>query len=273
MAKYDLDLSDEECPDYTEAFTDGSDDEEEGSLLSFSSSGENKRSGGQTLAPVKNSTTLEALSGIVAAASVATSVGAMILSPVNVVYAAGGLSCFIGPYAFFQQRRLTDVIALQETHNALSAEIDRLASENDRLHNAVADLSKTVDRLEDCEQALDTITSMQGQSIKALEEQVQDNREILSQMESNLKANVLQNLLQLVIRSDKDGDSMIDEREIESLIKRIEKTQGVLVRKDRFIHVIQEGGGSLQCIMDIIKNLMNDRLSEDNDIFMFDVSD
>ena len=180
---------------------------------------------------------------------------------------------FIGPYAFFQQRRLTDVIALQETHNALSAEIDRLASENDRLHNAVADLSKTVDRLEDCEQALDTITSMQGQSIKALEEQVQDNREILSQMESNLKANVLQNLLQLVIRSDKDGDSMIDEREIESLIKRIEKTQGVLVRKDRFIHVIQEGGGSLQCIMDIIKNLMNDRLSEDNDIFIFDVSD
>ena len=94
MVKYDLDLSDEECPDYTEAFTDGSDEEEEeeGSLLSFSSSGENKRSGGQTLAPVKNSTTLEALSGIVAAASVATSVGAMILSPVNVVYAAGGLS-------------------------------------------------------------------------------------------------------------------------------------------------------------------------------------
>jgi uncharacterized protein YbjQ (UPF0145 family) len=174
---------------------------------------------------------------------------------------------FIGPYAFFQQRRLTDVIALQETHNALSAEIDRLGSENERLHVAVEDLSKTVDRLEDVEQALDTITQMQGQSIEALEEQVEDNRDILSKMQSNLKANVLQNLLQVVIRSDKDQDMDIEGDEIEDLIKRIEGINGVEVHKDRFRDAINNAGGSLQSVMDIIKNLMADDSSDDNQIF------
>ena len=49
------------------------------------------RSGG-TLTPVKNNTALEVASAVVAAASIATSIGAMVVSPVNVVYAAGGLS-------------------------------------------------------------------------------------------------------------------------------------------------------------------------------------
>lgn len=174
---------------------------------------------------------------------------------------------FIGPYAFFQQRRLTDVIALQETHNALSAEIDRLGAENDRLHIAVEELSKTVDRLEDVEQALDTITSMQGQSIQALEEQVEDNRDILSKMQSNLKANVLQNLLQVVIRSDRDADMDIEGDEIEDLMKRIEGINGVEIHKDRFRDAISSAGGSLQSVMDIIKNLMSDESSVENEIF------
>ena len=294
MGKY-IDTSDEESnDDYSK--DEYSTDEEMGSFEEPLD-----RSGSKPLTPVKNNTAMEVLSGVVAAASVATSVGAMIVSPVNVVYAAGGLSwwaiscsCFlsylevyfvflacllnklfsyilsvIGPYAFFQQKRLTDVIALQETHNALSAEIDRLASENDRLHLAVKDLSQTVDRLEDVEQTLDTITNMQGQSVQALEEQVEDNRDILSKMQSNLKANVLQNLLQVVIQSDRDDDMDIEGDEVEDLIKRIEGIHGVEVRKDRFRDVIENSNGSLQSVMDIIKNLMADESSEDSDIFIF----
>ena len=90
MGKYDIDSrsSDEEhdnhkASDYTDPVHSYSD--EDGSV-------DEPVVGDQTLAPIKNNTVLEILSGIVAAASVATSVGAMILSPVNVVYASGGLS-------------------------------------------------------------------------------------------------------------------------------------------------------------------------------------
>jgi len=92
--------------------------------------------------------------------------------------------------------------------------VDRLGRENNRLHDTVEDLTNTVDRLEDVEQALDVITQTQGQSIAAFEEQVSDNRDILNKMQSNLKANVLQNLLQVVIKSDQDENLQIEEHEI-----------------------------------------------------------
>ena len=85
MGKY-IDTSDDESND-DNSKDEYSTDEEMGSMEEPL-----ERSGSKVLAPVKNNTAMEVLSGAVAAASVATSVGAMIVSPVNVVYAAGGLS-------------------------------------------------------------------------------------------------------------------------------------------------------------------------------------
>jgi len=223
---------------------------------------------GQPLRPIAGNTPMELVAGAIAGASVASAAAAMVLQPYNIVFAAGGLSCAIGPYAYWQQRRLTDVAALQETHKALGEQVDRLGKENTRLHETVVDLSETVDRLEDCEQALDVITQTQGQSIEAFEEQVADNREILNKMQSNLKANVLQNLLQVVIRSDEDENMTIEEHEIGDLINRIEGINGVEVNEPKFRDAITSSGGSLQCVMDIIRNLMDDNSSDGDQIFI-----
>lgn len=249
---------------------------ESGSSASFASasaaSGAEQKtkvnSDGEPLRPIAGNTPMEILAGGIAATSVATAAAAMVLQPYNIVFAAGGLSCAIGPYAYWQQRRLTDVVALQETHKALAEQVERLGKENTRLHETVVDLSETVDRLEDVEQALDVITQQQGQSVEAFEEQVADNREILNKMQSNLKANVLQNLLQVVIRSDKDENMTIEEHEIGDLINRIKGINGVEVNEPRFRDAITSSGGSLQCVMDIIRNLMDDNVTEGEEIFV-----
>ncbi|KAL7536092.1 hypothetical protein ACHAWF_009442 [Thalassiosira exigua] len=248
----------------------------EGSSTASSASGSSVASGGKKktvsedgtpLRPIAGNTPMEIFAGAIAGASVASAAAAMIIQPVNIVFAAGGLSCAIGPYAYWQQRRLTDVVALQETHKALAEEVNRLGKENTRLHETVEDLSETVDKLEDVEQALDVITQTQGMSIEAFEEQVQDNRDILSKMQSNLKANVLQNLLQVVIRSDKDEDMTIEDAEIDDLINRIKGINGVQVNESRFRDAITSSGGSLQCVMDIIRSLMDENSSEGDGIF------
>lgn len=249
-----------------ESVFSASEDEERPRPIKHSTSG-GGADGGSALRPIGSHTPMEILAGGIAGASVGTSVAAMIIQPVNIVFAAGGLSCVIGPYAYWQQRRLTDVIALQETHKALSEQVERLGKENKRLHETVAELSDTVDRLEDVEQALDVITQTQGQSIAAFEEQVNDNKDILSKMQSNLKANVLQNLLQVVIRSDKDENMTIEEHEIGDLIKRIKRINGVQVHEDKLREMITRSGGSLQCVMNIIRNLMSDECPECEQIF------
>ena len=97
---------------------------------------------------------------------------------------------------------------------------------------------------------------------------MKDNREILNKMQSNLKANVLQNLLQVVIRSDKDENLTIEEHEIGDLINRIKGINGVEVNEVRFRDAITSSGGSLQCVMDIIRNLMDDNVTEGEEIFI-----
>merc|ERR1712176_648648 len=135
-------------------------------------------------------------------------------------------------------------------------------------NETVGELSNTIDKLEDVEQALDVITQTQGQSVAAFAEQVKENRDILGQMQKNLRANVLQNLLQVVIRSDQDDNMQIEEDEIDDLINRIKKINGVEVREDRFKEKIISAKGKLSSVMDIIKNLMADDVSGDDEIFI-----
>jgi hypothetical protein len=49
-------------------------------------------SGGQTLRPIAGNTPMEILAGVIAAASIGTSAAAMVLSPSNIVFLAGGFS-------------------------------------------------------------------------------------------------------------------------------------------------------------------------------------
>mmetsp|Transcript_741 Transcript_741/g.1341 ORF Transcript_741/g.1341 Transcript_741/m.1341 type:complete len:253 (+) Transcript_741:141-899(+) len=220
------------------------------------------------LGKVSSHTPMEILSGAAAFVSVGTSVTAMVMSFNTLVLVSGVFTSLIGPYSYYQQTKLTDIIALKEAHEAVRREVDRLAGENIRLNEKVGDLSETMDKLEDVEQALDVITQTQGQSVATFKEQVKENRDIWNQLQKQLRANVLQNLLQVVIRSDQNDDMQIEEYEINPLIERIKKINGVEVREDRFRERIISSGGSLQSVMDIIKTLMADESGGEDGIFV-----
>jgi len=229
----------------------------------------NSRNESKQLGKVWAHTPMEILSGVGALVSVGTSVTAIVMSGFqSIVLISGILTCVVGPYSYYQQTKLTDIVALKATHEAVKREVNRLAGENVRLNETVGDLSNTMDKLEDVEQALDVITQTQGQSVATFKEQVKENREILNQLQKQLRANVLQNLLQVVIRSDQDDNMQIEEHEIDPLINRITKINGVEVMRDRFRHRIMSSGGSLSSVMDIIKNLMADDVSGEDAIFI-----
>jgi hypothetical protein len=219
------------------------------------------------LKPIAETTPVERATGVVAGAAVGTSVAAMIFEQSPIVIVAGVLSSALGPYAYYQQTRLTDIAALKETHEAVQREVNRLETENERLSQSVQTLASSVERLEDVEQALDVITATQGQNVSLFEEQVAENRNILAKMQNNLKANVLQNLLSVIIRSDTDGDFQISPTEQDALIKRVQTINGVELHEDRFRAAIQKSGGSLQAVMDVVKNLLSDEVSKEDEIF------
>ncbi|KAL7490419.1 hypothetical protein ACHAWT_000017 [Skeletonema menzelii] len=219
------------------------------------------------LKKIANHTPMEILHGTLAILSVGTSVTGIILTFAEsatrgITIFAGALTSVIGSYAYYQQTKLTDIIALKDTYDAIGREVGRLSAENLRLHNTMGDLKQSIENLEDMETALDVITYTQGQSVDTYAEHVQDSAEILIQMQKNLKAYVLQNLLQVVIHHDRDHDMLIEESEIDNLIGRIKMINGVDVVEEEFRELVVRAGGSLSAIMDILKNSMTDEDDE-----------
>lgn len=230
-------------------------------------SAENEESMKSGLKPVSENTPLELFTGGVAGTAVATSIAAIAVEQSAIVMIAGILSCGVGPYAYYQQTQLTDIRNLKETHAAIETEVNHLKEENERLEQNIVELTATVDRLEDVEEALTIISNTQGQNVEEFESQVLKNKDILAKMEKNLRANVLQNLLSVIIRSDTDSDHIIDEEEIDNLMKRIKGINGVKLHDEKFREAILESGGTLKSVMGVIKNLLNDEGPNEDKIF------
>ena len=229
--------------------------------------GETPAPSGGPLRSIVETTPVERVAGTVAVASVGSSIAAMIVEQTAVVLIAGSLSCIVGPYMYFQQTRLTDIKALKETHVAVQREVDILASENGRLKVIVADLSESLERLEHVEQAFEAVTQTQNNSISAFAEQVQQSREILQKMKLSHRDEVLQNIIEVIIRSDLDGNNDLNDKEVDTLMKRLRQINGVQVNEGKFQAAIKGGGRSLHAVMDVVKELVNEDVAEKDATF------
>jgi glutaredoxin 2 len=174
------------------------------------------------------------VAGFVAILAIGTAVAAAIIEQSILVIIGAILSSVIGPYCYYQQTKLTDIRTLQETKTAITEEVNQLTVQNQRLMQNINNLTTSVDRLEEIEQALQVLTNTQGQSIEAFQKQVTDNQQILAQMKKNVQANVLQNLLSVVLRSDVNRDMSMSDTEITTLIRRLQNISGVQVNEAKF---------------------------------------
>jgi FtsZ-binding cell division protein ZapB len=208
------------------------------------------------LKPVAETTPKECITGVIAGGSVVTSLVAIILEQSIVVILAGVLSGVMGPYAYYQQTKLTDISTLKETAVVIQREVDRLKHENDRLADNVDELGNTIDNLQDVEEALDYITKTQAQSVSGLEQQVEENKHILSKMKKNTKGQVIQNLISIIYRGDVNGDGMIGVEEVAELIKGLNNIGGLTVHEDKLKIAIT--GMKTDAIIDVVKNLLSE---------------
>mmetsp|Transcript_6587 Transcript_6587/g.10019 ORF Transcript_6587/g.10019 Transcript_6587/m.10019 type:complete len:289 (-) Transcript_6587:58-924(-) len=220
---------------------------------------------GTYLKPIAETTPMERAMGLLAICTI--TLGIVVIFSTPIVF-AGIFSSIMGAVAYFQQTRITDIKVLQETKEAAEREVDRLAAENGRLSSNIADLSTSVERLDVIDEALKVITETQGQSVLEFEKQAKEAREILETMKLNQRGAVLQNLLSIMMVSDTDGDFIMDENEIATLIQRIEGTGGVRIHESRFRAHVQDK--PIDSIMTVMKNLLSDNIPSDQKIFVIE---
>lgn len=217
------------------------------------------------LKPVQETTPRERVAGIVALIAVITSLVAMVIEGGAIVVIAGILSIILGPYAYFQQTRLTDIAMLKETAAVVQVEVDKLKAENGRLTKNIDELGNTIDDLKDVEAALDVISNTQGQSVTVLEQQVQENKDILNKMKKSTKGRVIQNLISIIYRGDENLDDVISDAEATNVINNLKKIAGLTVHEERLRGAVT--GKSVEAVIEVVKNLLRDDVPDDQKIF------
>lgn len=184
------------------------------------------------------------------------------------VFVSGLLGTILAPYAAIQQRKLTEVEALAETNERLTSEVDQLATENERLSTQVQTMEKSVANLQTMEETLETLQSMQGESVDELENQLEESKQILASMNVNLKSELLQNLISVMLAADANGDMLLSDEEIEDLIHQLESIHGVELKEQMLKNIIIDAGRSVAGIMELARHVLCDKdIPEDKNIF------
>ena len=69
--------------------------------------------------------------------------------------------------------------------------------------------------------------SVQGLSLDQLEDQLEESKKIMNKMKLNLQGDILGNLIEVAMACDEDGDFELDDNEIDIILAKLEKLQGV----------------------------------------------
>lgn len=229
-----------------------------------------KSSGRKELAMVAEQTLLEKFTALVSFAAFASSIASMIMVGGTIVKTASVLIILLSPYSYFQQTRITDIRALKETYLTLKQEVNQLAVENDNLKEQVGRLDKSVGKLEDIENVMSAITETEGQSVDSLRATVEENVQNVERMEKNIRANVLQNILSVVFSCDGNGDYNLSDKETTMLIKSLRDVNGVNVNEKKFRKIVQDKNGSVEGVVEILRNLLDEDSNDNNAVFSFE---
>ena len=125
------------------------------------------------------------------------------------------------------------------------------------------DLEESVANLEEIQEALVVINKTESHTVKKMERNLEKSKKILESMETNMKATVLQNIVDVVLRGDLDGDHTLDDNEIDLLFRKLDAYDTVEVKEEMFRQTIINKGRSLTTVKVVIKNVLSDDIPDD----------
>eukprot|EP00547_Thalassionema_nitzschioides_P000320 CAMPEP_0194200292 /NCGR_PEP_ID=MMETSP0156-20130528/959_1 /TAXON_ID=33649 /ORGANISM="Thalassionema nitzschioides, Strain L26-B" /LENGTH=256 /DNA_ID=CAMNT_0038925267 /DNA_START=11 /DNA_END=781 /DNA_ORIENTATION=+ len=176
----------------------------------------------------------------------------------GVVTVAGIVAFLIAPYVSYQRYELRNMDTLREVQNKLRDEVNRLSTENNELEGHTDRLQEKAERVSRAEANLNEIATSQGSNATALLGIVKENGEIQDEMKDLVKQQVVEQMMTIVIQSDRDQDFHLNDQEIDMVLLRVRSLKGVeKLDEDKMRALLQEQrgmGGLMQLIREMASN-------------------
>lgn len=195
---------------------------------------------------------------LIFAAGVAASVVAMIISPAVVVFVMGGVCIGNVPHSAFKEMQLGKLPTLRSMNNRLKESANLLEEEVDMLSEEIDLLKPEADRATAVEEQLQKIAEEQNINVNQLVALVKENESILIKMRDNLRQRIVQDVITIVVKSDRNNDQAIDRVEAKILALQIRlalQEYGVEFDSEKFMLAIRQNP-SVSGVMAIAQRLL-----------------
>jgi len=189
-----------------------------------------------------------------------------------IVYVCGSCSLATAPYVLYQRKQLRDVDSMRRVQNRIRKEVNRLQEENSKIHENVDDLTDTVTRVAAVEQELSALAAEQGQSVEEFCGLLQEHEQINKEIRRHIQIQVLQQLMDEVMKADRDGDDSLSDKEIQKLKWYMKSMKSVIFHEDRFDAIIMQNR-SMKSLMQVVRNLLDDDVPEHERVFELNIDD
>ena len=129
-----------------------------------------------------------------------------------------------------------------------------------------------VGRLADVEDGLSKIARESGTQVDRLVEIVKENGALQAKVKKSLERQVMQQIIDAVVTSDKDGNFTLAPRETEMLKARLKNIGGVVLNQQNFDKMIASDVNELTVsdVMNIVRNLLDDNVPMEDNVFVLD---
>lgn len=197
----------------------------------------------------------------------------MAMNSANLVIAMGIFALISSGTAAWQRSQLMKLETLREVINKVRQEVNRLQIENNQLTATNTELEQQVDKVKEVEKGLNDVLTAQGEQVDTFVQTVKENQEILDKIKKKLEAKISQDILSVVMQSDRDGDFTIDPNEIDILVLRLKNAQGVELEEEKFKQMLKDGGYHVSTVLNILKDMMDSDKKEEDKVVHINTKD
>lgn len=149
--------------------------------------------------------------------------------------------------------------AKRQEMNRIKAQLDGARSQNRRLQSTRDDLQDTVNALNASQEKIDGIVRSGGETQENFIQLIIKNHKLIKKMKSSFKKSVLEDLKQIVLKKDKDGDFILDVAELKSLHNALRTFRVETGPFKVFQANVTKNGNDLSHVLKIVGNYLDEK--------------
>jgi hypothetical protein len=153
----------------------------------------------------------------------------------------------------FQQGKLKRLGTLRHQNNELRRRFHYMRQERERLHRTLDRIDEAVADLQHIPQELHKLSK--NKNVDRLIQVVQEQKEVQEQMRKKINQQVMQQIMGVVVRGDRDGNWTLRLTEVEALIVRLGLVESIEFNEQRFRQLLTEDP-TVTAVMRIIRSLL-----------------